>query len=57
MPIQLGNQITYYLDRYKDVEAGLNRLLKKLGNDPYEHGVSVAFYTVVLQLNGLLRVI
>jgi hypothetical protein len=42
---------------YNDVEAGLNRLLKKLGNDPYEHGVSVPFYTEVLQLNGLLRVI
>jgi len=42
---------------YNDVEAGMNRLLKKLGNNPYEHGVSVPFYTEVLQLNGLLRVI
>ena len=42
---------------YNDVEAGLNRLLKKLGNYPYGHGVSVPFYTEVLQINGLLRVI
>jgi len=39
---------------YNDVEAGLNRLLKEMGNDPYEHGVSVPFYTELLQLNGLL---
>ena len=42
---------------YNGVEAGLNRLLQKLGNDPYEHRISVPFYTEVLQLNGLLRVI
>jgi hypothetical protein len=41
---------------YNDVEAGLKRLLKKLGNDPYEHRVSVPFYVQLLQLNGLLRV-
>jgi len=39
---------------YNDVEAGFNRLLKEMGKDPYEHGVSVPFYTESLQLNGLL---